>query len=143
MALRDLFLGAGRVVPSRCLSAKFARSGGPGGQNVNKVASKVDLRLDLAAAEEFLGEARIARIRDKLASRLDADGHLQVVSEEHRTQARNLDEALDRMQRLLIEALQVPRRRRPTRPTRASQRRRLDAKRRRGEIKKGRRAPPE
>ena len=89
--LRDLDLGGGRTIPERCLSVRFSRAGGPGGQNVNKVESKVDLRVDLAAAVESLGEELVLRIRTELANRLDGEGNLQVVSSEHRSQSQNLD----------------------------------------------------
>ncbi len=142
-ALRDLRLSARTVLPAALLSVRFARSGGPGGQNVNKVASKVDLRLDLEGAREFLGDERLERVRRVLESRLDGDGNLQVVSSEHREQARNVDAALDRMEAMLIEALRPPKPRHATRPTRASKVRRLDAKRQRGEVKRGRGRTPE
>ena len=139
--LRDLTISPGQVVPLRLLSVRFARSGGPGGQNVNKVETKADVRLDLAGAVEVLGAPIVERIREKLANRLDAGGALQVVSSEYREQGRNVEAALARMETLLLGALAQPKRRKPTRPSAGSRQRRLDAKKRRGQLKKDRSGP--
>lgn len=140
-ALRDLRITEWRILPAQLLSVRFARSGGPGGQNVNKVASKVDLRLDLEGARAVLGDEAVERIREKLAARLDRDGNLQVISSEHRDQAKNIEAAVERMELLIRGALVRPKARRPTRPTRGSKERRLEEKRRRGEVKQARREP--
>lgn len=142
MSRSDLFLADGRVVPKDCFHLSFSRSGGPGGQHANKTETKVDLRLDLQAAAAVLGEDDVARIRVAMEKRLDAEGMLCVTASEHRSQFQNYQAALERMAKLIASALVRRRRRIATKPTRGSQHRRLDEKRHRGEIKKGRQQKP-
>lgn len=127
------------MLPARLLSVRTSRSRGPGGQNVNKVATKVDVRLDLAAAAQWLGEKAVGRVRAALATRLDREGALRVVCDESRSQGRNLEMALERLEVWLRDALAPRKRRRKTRPTAASQQRRLETKRKRSAVKKLRR----
>ena len=128
-----------RVFPHE-VSLSYARSGGPGGQHVNKTSTKVLLRWNLETTGALTEEQR-ERVRTKLAARLTEDGELLVTSEAYRDQSRNVDDAIRKFAAVLREALRVPRPRKATRPTRASKRRRLDAKRRRGDIKRQRRRP--
>jgi len=143
MSRSDLVLKDGRVVPKECFAVSFSRSGGAGGQHVNKTETKVDLRLDLEAAREVLGDRDLARIRSALQNRLDAEGRLVAISSEHKSQFMNYRAAQERMAAWIAQALVRQKRRIATRPTRGSQRRRLDAKKRRGDLKKSRRSRPD
>jgi len=127
-------------VPGRALTMRAVRSSGPGGQNVNKVASKIDLRVDLDAIEGLSDRAR-ARLHTLAVNRLDADGRLVVTSQESRDQARNLEIAREKVRRLLAAALREPRVRRATRPSTAARERRIEGKKQRGSLKRSRGRP--
>jgi ribosome-associated protein len=120
------------------MSMQASRSGGPGGQNVNKVSSKVELRADLERIAGLDAGAR-GRLRALAAGRLDAEGRLLVVSQRSRDQRANLEDAREKVRALVLRALEEPKRRRPTRPTRGSSERRLAEKKRRGRQKASRR----
>ena len=115
----------------------YARSGGPGGQNVNKVNSKAIARIALDRIEG-LSEAERERARAILAGRLSGAGELVVMADEERDQPRNREAALARLASLVMSAARLPKRRKATKPTRASRERRLESKRLRSESKRGR-----
>jgi ribosome-associated protein len=127
----------GVVVPAAALSLHTSRSSGPGGQNVNKVASKVELRVELDRVEGLPAEAR-KRLASLADGRLDAEGRLLVVSQRTRDQHRNLEDAREKVRALVRRAMIRPRTRRPTRATAASKARRLDEKKRRSGHKRRR-----
>lgn len=125
------------AIPLREITLSYARSGGPGGQNVNKVASKAVLRFDLRGSPSLPDAAR-QRALEKLASRLTRDGALVLSSDAYRDQPRNRSAVLERLQTLLAEAVAIPKRRRPTAPTFAARERRITAKKVRARRKRER-----
>ena len=133
-------IAAGVEIPDHELSLSFVRSSGPGGQNVNKVATAVQLRYDLQHSHA-LSEAAKLRLRRLSGRRLTADGSILIVARNHRTQERNRREAEQRLAELIRRALEAPKLRKPTRPTRAAHERRLEHKARTRRTK-GLRARP-
>ena len=132
----------GFSIPRDELLFRATRAGGPGGQNVNKVASRIELLWDFAASPS-LDDVLKHRIAIKLRARLDAEGRLRIVASEERSQLRNREAAEARLVEMLRTALAVKKRRKPTRPTAASKERRLKQKRQRSDIKRQRRPPGE
>jgi ribosome-associated protein len=115
-------------IPDADVELTFIRSSGPGGQNVNKVASAVQLRFDVAGTR-VISDAVKARLRRLAGSRLTEDGSLLIVARESRSQEQNRHAAFERLENLIARALVEPKRRVATRPTRASKERRLASKR--------------
>ena len=127
-------------IDERDLTESFVQASGPGGQNVNKVATAVSLRYDLLNAANIPWEVKVraARIAGRRVTR---DGAIVITAQRHRTQERNRADAVERLVAILAEAAVPPKPRVATRPTRASRVRRVDEKTRRGDVKKARRRP--
>jgi ribosome-associated protein len=131
-------LAPGVSVDPNQIRLQYARSSGPGGQNVNKVNTKTELWV---AIHSMVGitEAAKARLAILAGYRLTQGGEIHIAADNHRTQEANRNEAFDRLRELIVQAMHEPRRRRKTKISKGAKRRRLDAKKRRGEIKSNRR----
>jgi ribosome-associated protein len=136
----DLRVNRKLTIPAAELEVRVARGSGPGGQGVNTTDSKVELRFDVANSA-VLSEKQRRAIRRHLGNRITKDGVLLVQAGERRSQHRNREEARRRLRDLLRDALKPRKRRIPTRPSRAADQRRIEAKKRRGHIKELRKPP--
>jgi ribosome-associated protein len=128
-------------IPEGELTFEFLRSSGPGGQNVNKVETAVRLRFDVAASPSLAPDVK-ARLLALAGERATAGGELVLLGRRFRTREANREDVVARLEALVEKASRIPKRRRPTRPSKAARARRTDAKRRRAEVKRGRGRPP-
>ena len=128
-------------IEEREIDESFVRASGPGGQNVNKLSTAVQLRFDVRNSPSLPGDVR-DRLTRLAGSRMTNDGVIVIIAQRHRTQGRNREDALDRLVELIRQAAVRPVKRRPTRPTKASRERRIEGKKRRGGIKNLRRSRP-
>jgi len=130
----------GFELPLSELEYRASRSGGPGGQHVNTSSTRVEVWWDVAGSATLNADQR-QRLLQKLATRLDSNGRLRLVSSGTRSQLRNREEVTERLRDVVAAALVLPKKRKPTRPSRAAKAARLEAKRRRAATKRERRAP--
>ena len=138
--METLYVSPTLSIPLSELRFKFRRSSGPGGQNVNRLNTAVELQFDFVHSAVLSDEQR-QQIAEKLAARLNSTGTLSIQSERFRTQGRNRADCLNKLAALLVEAFKKPPKREKTKPSRAAQAHRLDSKRRHSEKKKSRRTP--
>ena len=128
-------------IDEREIEEHFVRASGPGGQNVNKLSTAVQLRFDVRHSPSLPPDVR-TRLERLAGSRLTRDGIIVISAQRHRTQPRNRQDALDRLIDLIRQAAVAPVKRRPTKPTRASRERRIEGKKRRSGVKRLRRSKP-
>lgn len=135
-------IAPGVLVREDALRFTFARSSGPGGQNVNKRSTKAELRVAIADLPIPRDAAsRLVRLAGPAWGRVTDAGELLLVADDERSQRQNREECLDRLRRLVVASMVRPKPRRPTKPTKGSQRRRIEAKKQRGQTKQARRRP--
>ena len=137
----DIVIKPGLTIPAGELSFAFARSGGPGGQNVNKVSSAVQLRFDVRQSPSLLNDVAL-RLMRLAGKRLTKEGVIVIIAQQHRTQERNREDARDRLFKMIRQAAVKPTPRRPTKVPKSQRRERLEAKKRRSGIKSLRRSKP-
>ncbi len=137
MPADDLVIHPGLAIPDAEIVERFVRASGAGGQNVNKVSSAVELRFDIAGSPS-LPEPLRARLLARRDRRLTDEGVLVIDAQRFRTQDRNRQDARERLAAFIAAGLVVPKRRIETKPTRASKQRRLQGKRERSEVRRGR-----
>ncbi len=135
LAVNDSF-----SIPRSELDVRVSRASGAGGQHVNKTSSRVEIFWNVASSRALTDDQR-ARLLDKLSSRLTTEGSIRVVASDMRSQSRNRDLAEERLTELVRRALIVPRKRKPTKPTRAAKEARLETKKRHSNKKRQRRGP--
>jgi ribosome-associated protein len=138
---RAIVVNSAVRVPERALQIRAVRASGPGGQNVNKLATAVQLRFDVRNSPALTADVR-ARLAALAGRRLTQDGVLVIIAQRHRTQERNREDARARLIELIRQAAVAPKRRRPTRPTAASHERRIERKKRRSGVKRLRGTKP-
>jgi ribosome-associated protein len=133
-SVRDLVLADGTIIPESLLRTSTSRSGGPGGQHVNKVETRVTIEVSIDALP--LSEEKRALVRQRLAGRINKEGDLRVTTQATRSQLENRDRALIRLEELLSEAMVEPKKRKKTRVSKAAKEKRLESKKRRSETKR-------